>query len=292
MDEFRFQQKAPAIQELLNQVVNKSNKHQGDFNANYIIEEGWYDSIVLGCPEGSESDERYFLYHSANGGQVCFSRRNSGKVYQRIGVGHPWVNVSYDNHSLEHATAMSLITYHLGLTLQASDVDEQGTKTPSGYTIDTNTNLIEYYARDIAEVNHFHICVARHISPDSIIDIRCIYRRGSSSDGVSKYKYDSDAYIYVSRSPEEGHGFDQLVSDFIKVKPLGGQHFPFTEEQASRQNLTFLRNSFFLSASTYGRNLMKVNAEVADTYYIHIVGDFSKPLSWFALDKIHIYDSQ
>lgn len=290
--EYKFQQKASVIQQILNDVANKSTKHQGEFNANDITEEGWYDSIVLGRPEGSESDEKYVLYHSSNGGQICFSRRNSGKVYERLGVTHPWVSVSYDDHSLEHATAMSLITYRLSITLQASNVDEQGTKTPAGYALDTNTNLIEYYAGNNAEVTHFHICVARRILPDSIIDIRCMYRRGNSSDGVSQYKYDSDAYIYVSRSPEEGHGIDQLVSDFIKVKPLGGQHFPFTEAQASWQDLAFLRDSFFLPETTYGRNLMKVNAEVTGTYYIHIVGDFSTPASWFALDKIRIYESQ
>ena len=107
MSEYKFQQKAPVIQQILNDVANKSTKHQGEFNANDITEEGWYDSIVLGRPEGSESDERYFLYHSSNGGQVCFSRRNSGKVYERLGVGHPWVNVSYDDHRSSRWQRMS-----------------------------------------------------------------------------------------------------------------------------------------------------------------------------------------
>lgn len=289
MSEFKFTQKAPAIQRILDDVANKTTKHHGEFNANDITEEGWYDSIVLGRPEGSESDERYVLYHSSNGGQLCFSRRNSGKVYERLGVGHPWVNVSYDDHSLEHATAMALITYAISEVIATSDIDRNSTHTPSGYGYDANTSLIEYYAGDGGEVKHFHIALPIMLSPDDVLKMRCMYRRGSSYDGVNQYKYDSDAYIYVSRSAEEGHNFDQLVSDFIKVKPLGSQHFPFTEEQQSWQDLAFLRDSFFANGTTYGRHLIKVNAEASDTYYLHIVGDFSTPASWFALDRIDKY---
>lgn len=289
MEEYKFHQKAPVIQELLNSIPGKSKTHHGNFNANDITEEGWYDSIVLGRPEGSESDERYFLYHSSNGGQVCFSRRNSGKVYQRLGLGHPWVNVSYDDHSLEHATAMALITYSEISTIGASEVIDIGTHTGDGFSYDPNTRLLEYYAGDGGEVNHFHIAVPITVKPDDVMRVRCMYRRGNSQEGVNQYKYDSDAYIYVSRSEEEGHDLAQLVSDFIKVKPLGGQHFPFTEEQASWQDLAFLRDSFFAVGTTYGRHLLKVNAEAPGTYYLHIVGDFSTPASWFALDAVDFY---
>ncbi|WP_173431788.1 hypothetical protein [Sharpea azabuensis] len=85
--------------------------HVGQFNANDITEEGWYDSVVLGRPVGSESDEKYFLYMSSNGGQVCFSRRNSGKVYHRLGLGHKWVAVTHDDYGRSEANASSLKVY-------------------------------------------------------------------------------------------------------------------------------------------------------------------------------------
>lgn len=289
MEEYKFTQKAPQIQELLNSIPGKSKTHQGEFNANDITEEGWYDSIVLGRPEGSESDERYFLYHSSNGGQVCFSRRNSGKVYQRLGLGHPWVNVSYDDHSLEHATAMALITYALSAQKTADDIGSESTHTDGGYGYDPNTNLVEYYAGDGGQVSHFHIALPISVKPDDVLKVRCMYRRGNSAEGVNQYKFDSDAYIYLSRSPQEGHDLAQLVSDFIKVKSLGSQNFPFTEGQAAWQDLAFLRDSFFVEGTTYGRHLVKVSAETPGAYYLHIVGDFSTPASWFALDKVEIY---
>ena len=292
MDEYKFKQKAPVIQQILNDVANKSAKHHGEFNAGNITAEGWYDSITSGRPEGSESDERYVLYHSSNGGQLCFSRRNSGKVYARLGKEHPWVNVSYCDHSLEHATAMALITYGQDAVVDADDVKNSSTHTDSGFGYDGNTNLLEYYAGDGGEVKHFHIALPITLSPDDILKVRCTYRRGGSYDGVNQYKYDSDAYIYVSRSAEEGHNIDQLVSDFIKVKPMGGQHFPFTEEQTSWQDLAFLRDMFFADGTTYGRHLLKVNAEAPGTYYLHIVGDFSTPASWFALDKVEKFSAQ
>lgn len=290
MEEFRFEQKAPVIQEILNSVANKSNKHHGDFNANDITEEGWYDSIVLGRPEGSESDERYFLYHSPNGGQVCFSRRNSGKVFERLGIGHEWRNVSYCDHSLEHATAMALNSYVFDARKNAARINIESTHTDEGYGYDEATDLIEYYAGDNGENNHFHIALPLVVKPQDIFKVRCTYRRGWSGAGVREYKYDSDAYIYLARSPYEGHIFDQLVSDFIKVKPLGGQHFPFTEEQQGWQDLAFLRDSFFLLGSTYGEHYIKVNVERRDTYYLHFVGDFSIPASWFVLDEIVQYN--
>ena len=292
MDEYKFKQKAPAIQQILDDVANKSAKHHGEFNAGNITEEGWYDSITSGRPEGSESDERYVLYHSSNGGQLCFSRRNSGKVYARLGKEHPLVNVSYCDHSLEHATAMALITYGQATVVDADDVKNSSTHTDSGFGYDGNTNLLEYYAGDGGEVKHFHIALPIILSPDDILKVSCTYRRGGSYDGVNQYKYDSDAYLYVSRSAEEGHNLDQLVSDFIKVKPLGGQHFPFTEEQASWQDLAFIRDTFFADGTTYGRHLLKVNAEAPGTYYLHIVGDFSTPASWFALDKVEKFSAQ
>lgn len=289
MSSYKFKQKATILQELFDQVPNKSNRHHGEFNANEITEEGWYDSIVLGRPEGSESDERYFLYHSKNGGQVCFSRRNSGKVYQRLGLGHPWVNVSYDDHSLEHATAMALITYVKTSTIAADYLNGHSTHSSEGYGYDTNTQLVEYYAGDGGEVSHFHISFPVVVKPDDVLKVRCTYRKGRSFDGVTSFKFDSDAYIYISRSEDEGHNLDQLVSDFIKVRSLGGQHFPFTEEQMSWQDLAFLRDSFFADGTTYGRHLVKVNAEAPGTYYLHIVGDFSTPASWFALDSVDFY---
>ena len=299
MSEYKFTQKAPAIQQILNDVQNKANKaelagksarHHGEFNAGNITEEGWYDSVVSGRPEGSESDEKYVLYQSSNGGQICFSRRNNGKVYARLGKEHPWVNVSYCDHSLEHATAMALITYGLNTVVAAPDFDTESAHTAEGYGYDPNTHLLEYYAGDHCEVKHFHISLPIALNPDDVLKVRCMYRRGSSYDGsVGQYKYDSDAYIYVSRTTEEGHNLDQLVSDFIKVKPLGGQHFPFTEGQQSWQDLAFLRDSFFDNETTYGRHLVKVNVEAPGTYYLHIVGDFSTPASWFALDSVAIY---
>jgi hypothetical protein len=289
-EEYRFQQKAPVIQEILNKVVDKSERHVGEFNANNITEEGWYDSIVLGRPEGSESDERYFLYHSPNGGQVCFSRRNSGKVYERLGVGHSWVNVSYNDYIMEHGTAMALNSYSVKDTQSASSIGQYGAYTAEGFYFDPNTNLIEYYAGDGGEVKHFHLSLPiNDMKPDSIIKVRCIYRRGGSYNGVTTYKYDSDAYIYVSRSSEEGHDLSQLVSDFIKVKPLGGQHFPFTEGQQSWQDLAFLRDLFFANGTTYGQHLLKVNAEETGQYFLHIVGDFTTPQSWFAIDYVQVY---
>ena len=292
MGEYKFQQKAPVIQQILNEVANKSTVHYGEFNANDITEEGWYDSITLGRPEGSESDERYFLYYSKNGGQVCFSRRNSGKVYQRLGVGHPWTNVSYDDHSLEHATAMAIITYAMIVQKLASDIASESTHTEDGYGYDANTNILEYYAGDNGENTHFHITLPLSVKPHDIFKVRCMYRRGWSGAGVTEYKYDSDAYIYLSRSADEGHGMDALVSDFIKVKPLGGQHFPFTEEQESWQNTAFLRDYFFVNGTTYGEHFIKASVEAQGTYYLHIVGDFSRPASWFALDSIEQYTAQ
>lgn len=292
MKEYKFEQKAPTIQQILNDVPYKSKMHHGEFNAGNITEEGWYDSIVSGRPEGSESDEKYVLYQSSNGGQICFSRRNSGKVYERLGKEHPWVNVSYCDHGLEHATAMALITYGQPVVTDASDINAGSTHTPEGYGYDGNTNLLEYYAGDHGDVKHFHLSMPLSLHPDDVLKVRCMYRRGGSAVGISDYKYDSDAYIYVSRSSAEGHGIDQLVSDFIKVKPLGGQHFPFTEGQALWQDLAFLRDSFFASGTTYGRHLVKVNAEAPGTYYLHIVGDFSTAASWFALDRVEHYSEQ
>lgn len=286
MSEYKFEQKAPTIQQILNDVPYKSKMHHGEFNAGNITEEGWYDSITSGRPEGSESDEKYVLYQSSNGGQICFSRRNSGKVYSRLGKEHPWVNVSYCDHSLEHATAMALIAYGESGMIDAESFNETASHTPEGYGYDGNTNMLEYYAGDGGGVKHFHISMPLSLHPDDVLKVRCTYRRGGSRDGVNQYKYDSDAYIYVSRSAEEGHNLDQLVSDFIKVKPLGGQHFPFTEAQEGWQNLAFLRDEFFANGTTYGRHLLKVNAETPGTYYLHIVGDFSTAASWFALDYV------
>lgn len=300
MSEYKFEQKAPTIQDILNDVPNKAGKsevagksarHHGEFNAGNITEEGWYDSVVSGRPEGSESDERYVLYMSSNGGQICFSRRNSGKVYARLSKEHPWVNVSYCDHSLEHATAMAITTYALRTAKDAASINADATHTEGGYGYDQNTDLLEYYAGDNADVKHFHIALPLTLNPDDVLKVRCTYRRGGSAVGISDYKYDSDAYIYVSRSSAEGHGIDQLVSDFIKVKPLGGQHFLFTEGQVLWQDLAFLRDSFFASGTTYGRHLLKVNAEAPGNYYLHVVGDFSTPASWFALDDVKIYSN-
>jgi hypothetical protein len=55
------------------------------------------------------------------------------------------------------------------------------------------------------------------------------------------------------------------------------------------QDLAFLRDSFFAGGTTYGRHLLKVNAETPGNYYLHVVGDFSIPASWFALDSVEIY---
>lgn len=288
MGDFRFKQTGAEIQALLDAVPNKAGMHHGEFNAGNITEEGWYDSVVSGRPEGSESDEKYVLYQSANGGQLCFSRRNSGKVYERLGKEHPWVNVSYCDHSLEHATAMAVATYGEPTVTNASDINGNASHTPEGYGYDSNTNLLEYYAGDRGEVKHFHIALPVAVGPDDVLNVRCTYRRGGSQEGVNQYKYDSDAYIYVSRSQEEGHNIDQLVSDFIKVKPLGGQHFPFTEAQEGWQDLAFLRDDFFRTGTTYGRHLLKVNAEESGTYYLHVVGDFSTAGSWFALDRAEV----
>jgi hypothetical protein len=214
-------------------------------------------------------------------------------VYARLGKEHPWVNVSYCDHSLEHATAMALITYGLNTVIAAPDFDRESAHTAEGYGYDANTHLLEYYAGDNGEVKHFHIALPISLNLDDVLKVRCMYRRGNSYDGsVGQYKYDSDAYIYVSRRAEEGHSLDQLVSDFIKVKPMGGQHFPFTEGQQSWQDLAFLRDSFFANGTTDGRHLLKVNAEAPGTYYLHIVGDFSTAASWFALDFAEKYTAE
>lgn len=267
--------------------------HIGEFNANTTTEEGWYDSVVLGRPEGAESDEKFYMYQSPNGGQMCWSRRNSGKVYHRLGNGaapntewHPWVATSHDDYGLQHATAIALQQYSKVATLRYTSWthDRQ-----NGYAEDENTELAEVYAGNELNVHSLHLYQQVQLHPNDIIKVRCLYRRGFSAEGVNNYPFDSDAYIYVSDQADEGHDLAHLKSDYIKVRSLGSWNFPFTEEQKGWQDLAFARDIFFQGDAEYGWHYIKANVPEAGVYYLHLAGDFSSPGSWFVVDVAEVY---
>lgn len=252
--------------------------HRGEFNAGLITEEGWYDSITLGRPEGSESDEKYVLYQSSYGGQICFSRRNSGKAFSRLSKEHPWVSLNHDDYATQQSAAAALI--HYGKVNGYIGFNEWVANVSAGFGTDSNTRLAEVYAGNGCENKVIDVYTAVFLRPNDIIKVRAIYRRGFSWEGVDNYPYDSDAYIYVSDQTAAGHELTHLKSDFVKVKSLGSLGFPFTEEQKQWQDLAFVRDVLFRSDTEYGWHYIKVNVPVAGNYYLHIAGNFSSNASW------------
>jgi len=272
------------------------NVHKGEFNANDITEEGWYDSIVLGRPEGSESDEKYFLYMSSNGGQTCFSRRNSGKAYHRLGLGHPWVALTHDDYAIENALAAFCKCCSIQGRTGASSVTYH---TEDGYALDANTNLSEFYAGNNNEVKSFLLSFRLpDVRPNDLIRVRCAYRRGFSAEGAAKddaehkYPFDSDAYIFFADEVTKEHDISKLRSNWIKVKSLGGQNFPFTDAEKGWQDLAFMRNRFFNSDWEYGWHYLRITDANITSGYLNIYGDFSTPGSWFVFDMFEVYRAE
>lgn len=256
--------------------------HHGEFNANSVNEEGWYDSITLGRPEGSESDEKYFMYMSSNGGQVCFSRRNSGKAYHRLGLEHPWVAITHDDFSAE--LPLSAITKTLNLV---ESIEELLGATNMSY--DSSTRLWESYAGDTLSVLSFFASVRVALKPNDIVRVRCAYRKGSSRQGIENYPYDSDAYVFIGTENGRNHDLAHLRSNIVKVKSLGSQNFPFTEGEQGWQDLAFMRDRFFKNDWEYGWHYLKYTGNAEDTPYVNIYGDFSVASSWFVIDKVEVY---
>ena len=258
-----------------------SSIHKGEFNAGNITEEGWYDSITSGRPEGSESDEKYFLYMSSNGGQVCFSRRNSGKVYHRLGKEHPWVSVSHDDYVLKQIYSSALGNYSTFNTLSV--------ETMMGFTDYSQLeDLGEVYAGDNLERTDIDIVSPIHLKPNAILKVRCLYRWGDSSQGTSIHAQNSDAYIYISNAREPGHDSAHLLSDFIKVRPMA-EFIPIMEPgDKSWQDLALVRNKLF--KNEYGVHYVKCNVPKEDDYYFHIAGNFSLAKSWLVVDNVEIYN--
>ena len=266
--------------------LKEAGVHHGELNANDITEEGWYDSIVLGRPEGSESDEKYFLYHSSNGGQVCWSRRNSGKTYHRLGLGHPWVATTHDDYGLQQSASAALNYYVKTTDISYSMWDWNST---AGKGLDSNTRLAEVYAGNELEVTDIDVYQRLRLHPNDIIKVRVIYRRGFSRDGVETYPYDSDAYIYVSDQQQTGHNIAHLKSDFIKVKSLGSLGFPFTDAQKNWQDLAFVRDNLFRDGTEYGWHYIKVNVPAEGDYWLHIAGNFSTAGSWIVIGEAEVW---
>ena len=264
-------------------LLSKSNIHHGKFNAGNITEEGWYDSVTLGRPEGSESDEKYFLYQSSNGGQMCFSRRNSGKAYHRLGKEHPWMPITRDDYIAQQIGAKASVVHKMAYTRSASNFT-------GGTYYDDLTHLMEVYAGNNLETTVIDLRSQQpwDFQPHDIIAVPCFYRRGFSRDGVDTYPYDSDAYIYVSDSPDPDHSMSHLCSDFVKVKSMGGQKYPFTEKQKNYQDLALCRDVLFAEGEYY-MHYLSVNIPSAGSYYVHIHGNFSTPGSWFVLDQVKVY---
>lgn len=279
LEKFAFKEKLSSAKlNLMVDAINGSTKtHKGEFNAGLITEEGWYDSITLGRPEGSESDEKYVLYHSSNGGQVCFSRRNSGKAFARLGKEHPWVSLNHDDHTTQQSAAAALLHYSSNDEIA---YNEWTANVSAGFSTDSNTRLAEVYAGNGCENKVIDVYKTVFLRPNDIIKVRAIYRRGFSWEGVDNYPYDSDAYIYVSDQSAAGHDITHLKSDIVKVKSLGSLGFPFTEEQKQWQDLAFIRDILFRSNTEYGWHYIKVNVPVAGNYYLHIAGNFSSNASW------------
>ncbi len=179
--------------------------HIGEFNANDITEEGWYDSITLGRPEGSESDEKYFLYHSSNDGQICFSRRNSGKAYHRLGVNKPeggtylWEPLSRDNYTLQRAVAMSMASYvHSSYITYDHWLGTTQKYDGHGYKEDQDNQLSEMYSGYYEVLSDkINLYKQVHLKPNDVIKLRCFYRWSEPGESYPQ-KYNSDAYIYVN----------------------------------------------------------------------------------------------
>lgn len=267
--------------------------HVGEFNANDLTEEGWYDSIVLGRPEGSESDEKYFLYMSSNGGQTCFSRRNSGKAYHRLGLGHPWVALTHDDYAIENALAALCMCCTLKYTYEAAAI---ASHSDEGYSYDSNTRLAQFYAGDNNEVKSFRLSVSLPgARPNDLIRVRCAYRRGFSAEGAAKddaehkYPFDSDAYIFFGSEATKEHDISKLRSNWIKVKSMGAQNFPFTDAEKGWQNTAFMRDRFFNDEASYGWHYIRVTDGRAQGGCLNIYGDFSSPGSWFVFDRVEVY---
>lgn len=257
-----------------------SKIHKGEFNAGNIEEEGWYDSITFGRPEGSESDEKYFLYMSSNGGQVCFSRRNSGKVYHRLGKEHPWVPVSHDDYVLHQISSSALSNYIKYSTLSVETMD--------GFTsYNQTTDLGEVYAGDNLEITDIDIVSPIHLKPNDILKVRCLYRWGDSSQGTSTFVQNSDAYIYISDMQEAGHNSSHLLSDFVKVRPMA-EYIPLMSDgEKGWQDLALVRDKLF--KDEYGVHYVKCNVLKEGDYYFHIAGNFSLAKSWVVLDNVEIH---
>lgn len=258
-----------------------SSIHKGEFNAGNITEEGWYDSITFGRPEDSESDEKYFLYMSSNGGQVCFSRRNSGKVYHRLGKEHPWVSVSHDDYVLKQIYSSALGNYSTFNTLSV--------ETMMGFSdYSRQEDLGEVYAGDNLDITDIDIVSPIHLKPNAILKVRCLYRWGDSSQGTSVHAQNSDAYIYISNAREAGHDSAHLLSDFIKVRPMA-EYIPLmSDEEKGWQDLSLVRKTLF--KNEYGVHYVKCNVLKEGNYFFHIAGNFSLAKSWLVVDNVEIYN--
>lgn len=292
-----------------NPALNKANVHVGEFNAGNTYEEGWYDSVVLGRPEGSESDEKYLMYQSSNGGQVCFSRRNSGKAYHRLGKGHPWISLTTDDNSLQQANSAAVHSYKsVGIIDSASELLKLAAGNEGYHTHEAASGIIsEIYSGDNLEVNKFHYVVnlkeaikeltdseVTEVYNDVIIAVKCFYRKGNSAEAFNNYVYDSDAYVYVNDKEEAGHTIETLCSDFIKVKSLASLSYPFNDGEKGWQDMILAEKIFYPSDEeidnyNYATHYVKIS-KYKDNPYLHIVGDFSVRASWFVLGSIEIFN--
>lgn len=266
IDQTKLDQIDSRIDKLSNRI------HVGQFNANNLTEEGWYDSITLGRPVGSESDEKYFLYMSSNGGQVCFSRRNSGKVYHRLGLEHPWRPVTHDDYGRLQANASALNVY---------PVSSQSQFQFSGNNIHTSGNCSEIYSGDDLSVTSFDLVYRVLLNPDDIVEVSCFYRRGNSNEGFNKYPQDSDAYLYITEFGEGIGGSDQetLLSDYIKIRSLG----TLDQQVADGDHYQDLNTAEQIMATGCSKHYIKYTGTIPKQVYIHLAGDFSVKSSWLAI---------
>ncbi len=260
--------------------VSTSKIHaNAGFNAGNLTEEGWYDQVNSGRPEGTESDEMYLLYQSNYGTasryQICFSKKNPGRTYERIGyrngtefVWGSWTEVSRDDYSLQHSSAIgqSLYTHSADITYNNWNGMEPGSL-DYGYFEDSTNNLSQVYSGygEIV-VQNIHLYKQVHLKPNDIIKLRTFFR---SHDDIPNYKYDTNVYLYVSNSESAGHTIDKLKSDYIKIHSLGSYDIA-----TYPGSLTAVRNDFFTESSEYGWHYIKANVEVEGDYYLHLEGSF------------------
>lgn len=261
----------------LRQYKEFSEIHNGEFDADNITTEGWYTSITSGKPKESESDEDYLLYMSTDGEQICFSKKNGGKVYHRPNKDSAWITVSHDDYVLNQIASSALGNYVRVNMVPVSNIVN---------STHVEAELAACYAGEELQHPDCDMTVRVSLWPNDIIKVRCLYRCGNLAQSIEEYSQDSNAYLYV-----QGDGIP--VSDTIKIRPMAEIKSFFVPDEYERLSpiTPFLRtiSVIFNGFPRVCEHYIKCNAIEAGDYDLHIKGNFGIADSLVLVDEIEIY---